>query len=143
MKEAKQLSGSNRGLIFVQETSGKSSRAANFENATTGAFSDILSQRRAVPALRFDHPNPNGNLTNNFVRFDGIEADGVTLIDRKLSLTSKTDQIKSLQRVSEAMRQNSNFNLVYEFPTQRAADRALDILFRQNINNIDVRVATP
>lgn len=141
LKEAKQLSGENRGLIFVQENTAKSSSAAKFENGTTGAFSDVPSQSRAVPALRFDHPNPNGNRTNNFVRFDGVEADGVTLIDRKLSLTSKSDQIKSLQRVSEALHQNSNYNLVYEFPTQKAADRAMDILFKQSITNIDVRVA--
>lgn len=143
LKDAKRLEGSNRGLIFVQENSSKSSRAANFENGSTGAFSDILSQRRASPALRFDHPNANGNRTNNFVRFDGVEEDGVTLIDRKISLTSKSDQIRSLQRVSEAMNQNKGFKLVYEFPTQNAADRALDILFRLQITNINIRVVTP
>jgi hypothetical protein len=32
-----------------------------FEAGTTGAFSELLSQQKAVPALRFDNPNLNGN----------------------------------------------------------------------------------
>ena len=126
-------------MIFVQEPQGNFSKSfVQFESGTTGAFSDVLSQRKAVPAIRFDNANPRGN---NFVKFDGIEADGITLIDRKTALTTFDKQLQSLQRVSDALKQNSGFKGVFEFPNQKAADRALDILIEQNITNINVRVA--
>jgi len=91
--------------------------------------------------LRFDNPAAASNpRVNNFVKFDGIEADGVTLIDRKLSLTTFPKQIDSIGRASQALRQNPNFRLVYEFPSQQTADRALQILARENITNISIRV---
>ena len=101
-------------------------------------YIDVASKQRAVPALRFDHWNPRGN---NFVKFDGVEADGITLIDRKTALTTHVKQLQSLQRVSTALKQNSGYQVVYEFPSQKAADRAMDILIEQNITNITVWVA--
>lgn len=140
IKDARKLKGENRGLIFVQEPQGDFSKPfVKFEAGTTGAFSDVLSERKAVPAIRFDNPNPNGN---NFVKFDGVEdVDGITLIDRKTALTSFDKQLQSVQRVSNALKQNPGIKAVFEFPSQKAADRAIDILIEQNIRNITVRVA--
>jgi filamentous hemagglutinin len=140
IKDARKLEGENKGLIFVQEPQGDFSKPfVKFEAGTTGAFSDVLSQRKAVPAIRFDNPNPNGN---NFVKFDGVEdVDGITLIDRKTALTSFDKQIQSVQRVSNALKQNPGIKAVFEFPSQKAADRATNILIEQNIRNITVRVA--
>ncbi len=140
IKDARKLEGENKGLIFVQEPQGDFSKPfVKFEAGTTGAFSDVLSQRKAVPAIRFDNPNPNGN---NFVKFDGVEdVDGITLIDRKTALTSFDKQLQSVQRVSNALKQNPGIKAVFEFPSQKAADRATDILIEQNIRNITVRVA--
>ncbi|TFY88300.1 filamentous hemagglutinin N-terminal domain-containing protein [Pseudomonas kairouanensis] len=140
IKDARKLDGENKGLIFVQEPQGDFSKPfVKFEAGTTGAFSDVLSERKAVPAIRFDNPNPAGN---NFVKFDGVEdVGGITLIDRKTALTTFDKQIQSVQRVSSALKQNPGIKAVFEFPTQKAADRATDILIEQNIRNISVRVA--
>ncbi|AZF40370.1 Hemolysin [Pseudomonas sp. R1-43-08] len=140
IRDARKLDGENRGLIFVQEPQGDFAKPfVKFEAGTTGAFSDVLSQRKAVPAIRFDNPNPNGN---NFIKFDGIEdINGITLIDRKTALTTFDKQIQSVQRVSAALKQNPGVKAVFEFPNQKAADRATDILVEQNIRNISVRVA--
>lgn len=140
IKDARKHEGENKGLIFVQEPQGDFSKPfVKFEAGTTGAFSEVLSQRKAVPAIRFDNPNPNGN---NFVKFDGVEdVDGITLIDRKTALTSFDKQIQSVQRVSNALKQNPGIKAVFEFPSQKAADRATNILIEQNIRNITVRVA--
>ncbi|MGF1911901.1 hypothetical protein L4C38_21070 [Vibrio kasasachensis] len=133
------MTGQNNGLIFVQEPQGNFDKNfVQFESGTKGAFSDISSKRKAVPAIRFDNPNPRGN---NFVKFDGIEDDGTTLIDRKTALTTFDKQLQSLQRVSNALKQNPGFKGVFEFPNQKAADKAMDILIRENITNITVRVA--
>lgn len=139
IKDAQRLKGDNRGLIFVQEPQGNFDNAfVKFESGTKDALSDVLSQRKAVPALRFDNANPRGN---NFVKFDGIEDDGLTLIDRKTSLTTFDKQIQSIQRASTALKQNPQMKGVFEFPDQKNADKALDILIERNIKNIKVRVA--
>ncbi|WLI06920.1 hypothetical protein PSH66_00910 [Pseudomonas sp. FP597] len=120
IRDAWKLDGENRGLIFVQEPQGDFAKPfVKFEAGTTGAFSDVLSQRKAVPAIRFDNPNPNGN---NFVKFDGIEdINGITLIDRKTALTTFDKQIQSVQRVSAALKQNPGVKAVFEFPNQKSS----------------------
>lgn len=146
IKDAKRLSGENKGLIFVRDTkrvakTEKQFAAANFEDSTAGAFSDVLSKRRAVPALRYNHPSPNGNRTNNFVRFDGIEENGKVLIDRKTNITTQSKQLEDLIRVNEAMKQNSDYVLFYEFPNVEVANKA-EVIFRdRGIDKIKVRVA--
>jgi hypothetical protein len=146
IKEAKRLEGENKGIIFVQENRGSPKNknqedAANFEDSTTGAFSEVLSKRRAVPALRYDHPYPNGNRTNNFVKFDGVESDGKTLIDRKMSLPPTPSSAYALERVSKAITDNPGYSVVYEFPTHEAANAAKIFMSNNNIKNITVRVA--
>ncbi|WP_218943559.1 hypothetical protein [Exilibacterium tricleocarpae] len=143
VRDARRLDGPNRGLIFVREPQGDfTTRPGRFEAGTTGAASDVASGSRSSPSLRFDNPAASSNPgVNNFVRFDGIEADGVTLIDRKTALTTKAKQINDLARASEAVRQNPNFRLVFEFPDQSSLESARRILRSQNITNIATRVA--
>ena len=79
---------SNRGLIFVGENLGVSRNSAmqaarDFESGTTGAFTDIATRQRKVPALRFDNPNPNGA---PYVKFDGylqLDTGIIELVDAK------------------------------------------------------------
>jgi RHS repeat-associated protein len=137
IKEARRLGGESRGAIFVREPQ-RAGAAADFEAGSPSAFSDVASQKRAVPALRFVNPNSRGN---NFVRFDGYEDGGYTLVDRKTQLTTGTKQISDLRRVSEAVAQNDGYRVVYEFPTPQAAAAARRILDAQGIDNISVRVA--
>ncbi|VAW45014.1 hypothetical protein MNBD_GAMMA03-220, partial [hydrothermal vent metagenome] len=138
IRDARRLEGDNQGLIFVKEPQGNLNRFfEQFDAGTTGAFSETITQKRAVPALRFDNPNPRGN---NFVKFDGIELNTNRVIDRKTNLTTRSKQLQSLQRASGALKRNPNFNGVFEFPNQKAADKAINILRQQNITNIIVRV---
>jgi RHS repeat-associated protein len=138
IRDARRLEGDNQGLIFVKEPQGNLNQFfEQFDAGTTGAFSETITQKRAVPALRFDNPNPRGN---NFVKFDGIELNTNTVIDRKTNLTTRPKQLQSLQRASGALKRNPNFNGVFEFPNQKAADKAINILRQQNITNIIVRV---
>ncbi|ATE71069.1 putative Ig domain-containing protein [Lysobacter capsici] len=140
-KQARQLAPPNRGLIFVQEPQGNFAKTSvQYESRAAGAFSDVASQRRGVPALRYDHPNPSSN-TYDFVKFDGIEPDGLTLIDRKLSITTFKKQIDSLRRASLAVSQNPGYKAVFELPSQAEVRNALRILQRNGITNIKVRVA--
>jgi RHS repeat-associated protein len=89
VREARRLEGENRGAIFVREPQ-RPGAAGEFESGADGAFSVVdQSRSRVVPALRFDNPNARGN---NFVRFDGYEDGGRTLIDRKIQLTTKTKE---------------------------------------------------
>jgi hypothetical protein len=62
------------------------------------------------------------------------------LIDRKISVTSKTDQKAALDRMSEALGQNRQVQGVIEVPTQAKADRTNTILRDRGIENIRVRV---
>lgn len=141
IKEAKELTGKNKGLIFVYEGKWNVKNPKNFEifeAGTAGAMSDIATSQKVVPALRYTNKNPKGY---NFVKFDGFELNGKTLIDRKINLTTFKKQIDSLKRVSSAISQNTGFKVVYELPTKKAADRAKKILSDYNIKNINVRVA--
>jgi hypothetical protein len=146
IKEARRLDGENRGAIFVSETvpkadSSRFNEARSFEAGTEGAFSQIGTEKRVVPALRFDNPNENPR-ANNFVRFDGYEDAGLTLIDRKTQLTTGSKQLADIRRASEALSQNADlgYRLIYEFPTQGAMESAQRILGAQGIHNIGVRV---
>jgi len=144
IKDARRLQGENRGLIFVKEPPPKDitnlSRSEAFDAGTTGSFSEAVTGKRAVPALRFDRPNAT-NRTSNFVKFDGVEDNGFTLIDRKTSLTTRPKQIDAIRRASEAIKQNPKFKAIFEFPDIKSAEKATDILARFRITNITVRIA--
>lgn len=122
----------------VLENSRKSTAAQVFEDGVTGAASDVATRRRIVPGLQFDNPNPRGR---NVVRFDGV--DGTNIIDRKLNVTTKSKQLGDLQRMSEALRQNPNFNGIIEVPNDSARRAAIRALNKAGVSNINVRVANP
>jgi hypothetical protein len=124
-------------LSFVEESLSASSKAADYQAGTTGARSNIFSRKLEVPALTYNNPNPRGR---SFVKFDGIESDGVTLIDRKLNITSKSKQLRDLGRVSDVIAQNPGYSLFLEVPKQSVANRAIKILDKLGITNIGVRV---
>ena len=110
--QARKLGGDNKGLIYVTETPRGSEAAKDLQAGTSGAFSDLATQKPAVPALRFDNPNEKGV---NYVKFDGIEKapDGSTvlLIDAKTKMATFNDgavrdTVASLERVKGALEQN-------------------------------------
>ncbi|MDY0745366.1 hemagglutinin repeat-containing protein [Paucibacter sp. R3-3] len=128
--QARNLSGENRGLIYVTDPLRGSEVAQDFQAGTTGAFSDLATGKNAVPALRYDNSNLNGV---NYVKFDGAEAgaDGSTvlLIDAKTKMAifnngASRDTLVSLNRVKAAVEQNPGYTVMYEFPNQAAADAA-------------------
>jgi len=146
--QARQLGGDNRGLIHLQENLGEPRNAAmraarDFESGTAGAFSDVASKQRAVPALRYDNPVKGGE---DFIKFDGIEGDTL-LIDAKTRLLEiptrrgpLVPQVEDLRRMSEAIRQNSGFQAVIEFPDEAARRHGQGVLDNLNIQNIATRV---
>lgn len=139
----------DRGLTFVEENLGTPrspamKAAREFENGTSGAYSSVASRNRVVPALKFDNPNPAGA---PYVKFDGIE--GNILIDAKTriltfptraGLVTPKNVRETLQRVSEALRQNPGYKAVYEFPDEVARAEAQMILHKLRIKNISTRV---
>jgi hypothetical protein len=104
-----------------------------FSGSAPRELSDLTSLSRAVPALRF--PNGSSSLAYNFIKFDGVE-NGFTLVDRKMSLTSFAKQIYTFGRTERALAQNLGYNVMYEFPTQRAADAGEWVLRKFNFDKV-------
>jgi filamentous hemagglutinin len=144
----------NRGHTFVGENLGTPRNAAmqaarDFESGTPGAFSDIATGQRQVPALRFDNPNPNGS---PYVEFDGyqpLDKSVIELIDSKTRIVpfaTKDEPFISpsvrdgLVRKSEAMAQNPNYRGVIELPTATARREAQLVLRQLGITNISTRI---
>ncbi|MFO1064055.1 MAG: polymorphic toxin-type HINT domain-containing protein [Pirellulales bacterium] len=127
--------GINRGHTTKLENSAKSLAAADFENGTVGAATDVATRMRVVPTLKFDNPNPRGR---NFIRFDG--QDGNVMIDRKLNVTTKSKQLRDLQRISQALIQNPNYAVVIEVPDAKVYRAAVRALSKAGVTNIDLRI---
>jgi hypothetical protein len=147
----------NRGLIFVSENLGKPRSSAmkaarDFEAATEGAYSDVATQQRQVPALRYNNPNPKGA---PYVKFDGyrrLENGKIELIDAKTRIvpfeTAEGPYIskgvrEGLARQSRALAQNSGYVGVIELPTSGAAAEARAVLKTLGIENLTARVRPP
>jgi hypothetical protein len=136
-----------RGVAFFDESVGfgKNILAKEFEDGAPGAMSNIKTKNRYSTGLFFYN---EGFRTNNFVKFDGwqIKGDVLEMIDRKWNVTTKSKQIRDLQRMSKALQQNPMFGSlkiegIIEVPGSnevRAAVRALD---NANVRNIKVRIA--
>jgi hypothetical protein len=150
------LSASNqsRGLTFVGENLGAPrnsniQNARDFESGTTGAFSDIATNQRHVPALRYDNPNPNGA---PFVKFDGhqqLDNGIIELIDSKTRIVPFSTREgpfispsvrDGLVRKSEALSQNPGYRGVIELPSIEARREAQQVLRQLGITNISTRV---
>ncbi|MGI3043493.1 hypothetical protein ACRTDM_17355 [Shewanella algae] len=144
----------NRGLTFVVENLGMPRNSAiqnarDFESGTTGAFSEIATRQRQVPALRYDNPNPNGA---PFVKFDGyqqLDNGVIELIDSKTRIVPFSTREgpfispsvrDGLVRKSEALSQNSGYRGVIELPTIEARREAQQVLRKLGITNISTRV---
>src|SRR6185436_19058327 len=123
----------NRGLTWALENPGEYEKlsaarraAIDYESATTGAMTDIESQLRNVPALRFDNPNPDGM---PFTKWDGIDrlGNGTTeLIDAKMRIVPFSthegpfisDNVRTgLMNKSVALAQNPGYRGVIELPS--------------------------
>jgi len=123
--------------------------ARDFESGTTGAFSNIATRQRMVPALNFRNPNPRGA---SFVKYDGYRKldNGITeLIDAKTRLvpfsTRSGPFISSsvrdgLMRKSLSIQQNPGFRAILEFPNPASRSEAQLVLRQLGITNISTRV---
>lgn len=110
-------------MSTTEKTVRSGAASSSYEDSLAGASSDLATQRRNVPALRYDNPNPAGN---NFARFDGVDPENPNvLIDRKWGVTTRSDQVSKFQQGPlEALRQNPDYRLRIGVPTQRAATDA-------------------
>lgn len=139
--EANRLPRSQNGLIAVLEPTGTGNpAAAAYQAGTAGAVSDIATGKQIVPALRYNNPNPRGM---DFVKFDGYEVlpNGQTmlLIDAKMWLpfwseATQGKMIETMQRVSEAVKQNPRFRVVYEFPDEASRREASRFIQQQGFD---------
>lgn len=140
--EARRLVRENKGLIYIQETPRGNQAAQDFQAGTTGAFSDVASQKPGVPALRYDNPNANGV---NYIKFDGVEkaVDGtnVLLIDAKTKLAiwspaTQKEVMRTLERIESALKQNPGYKVVYEFPNAGVEAAANRFIARQGMSDL-------
>jgi hypothetical protein len=127
----------NDGVFYHPENTSASQRAQDYQSQAPGARDGL------APSIEFVNSNRRGN---DFIKFDGVAVENINgvpttvLIDRKISVTSKTDQKAALDRMSEALGQNPQVQGVIEVPTQAKADRTNTILRDRGIENIRVRV---
>ena len=139
--EANHLPGSKNGLIAVLEPTGTGNpAAAAYQAGTAGAVSDIATGKQIAPALRYNNPNPRGM---DFVKFDGYEVlpNGQTmlLIDAKMRLpvwseATQGKMIETMRCVSEAVKQNPGFRVVYEFPDEASRREASRFIQQQGFD---------
>lgn len=84
-----------------------------------------------MPALKFDNPNPRGK---DYVRFDGRDLeDFKTLIDRKFNATTHSKQVKDMERVVEALKQNPGYKLRIEVPSNNAFNNVNRLLQKADV----------
>ena len=122
----------NRGVEYIYESPAGKPNAQEFQWGTEHSMmqNTPTGKKNIVPALRYDNPNTRGM---NFIKFDGIEVEnGVTcLIDSKTNIPYwnkggiKTVK-KTLERISEAKKQNPGIRVIYEFPNETAAGHLRD-----------------
>ena len=129
--------GPDSGITTALEPRSRNSQVAAFEDGAPGIASDLATQKKVVPALRFVNPNPRGR---NVVRFDGRI--GNELIDRKLNVTTISKQLRDLRRMSEAVSQNPSVTAVIEVQSDSVRRAAIRALEKAGVSNIRVRIAT-
>jgi filamentous hemagglutinin len=106
------------------------------------------AKKHSVPALRYDNPNPNGV---HFVKFAYATAskEAITLFLKYtkgrtpvFSKAALENSSSTLRRVQDAMRQNPEFHVCYEFPDEKVAAVAREFLRQNKFENIRVVVRT-
>ncbi|MGN6402140.1 MAG: RHS repeat-associated core domain-containing protein [Flavisolibacter sp.] len=131
----------NRGVgKALENVSKRDPLKQAYEDATTGAASDVKTRKRIVPTLKYDNPNPNGK---NFVKFDGFDVENNELIDRKWNVTTYDKSLNQLKRMAEALKQNPGYSGVIEVPNQKAYNNAVKALQKASVTDIKVRIAKP
>lgn len=119
--------------VWVDENAAMSKQARRYNDSATGARSNPVTRRGQAPALHRTLEDGSKRL----VRFDGYE-DGIS-IDRKLSITFRTNARARALKQSQALREN-NAKGRWEVPNEKER-RAADRLFRLlDIDNIGVKV---
>jgi hypothetical protein len=132
------VSGQDRGVHTVLESSSKSPRAQQYEDALVGSTYDVATRRRLTPALRFTNPNARGRPE---VRFDGVDPnDPSILIDRKINATTRSKQISDIQRWAEALRQNPGFSVRVEVPSHTAYRNVIRLIAKAEVQNYPISV---
>jgi hypothetical protein len=150
VSEANRLGGEHKGLIYIAETLPRNARARQHQAGTSGAFSDIRTQKFASAALRYENPNKRGR---NFIKFEvsGLSEDGksIELVDAKtkLAIWSKGPQqtvLRTLERTKEALLQNPGYKVLYEFDDEIAAQQARLFIRKHNFHHyVGTRVRKP
>jgi hypothetical protein len=107
--------------------------AYNYQSATPGARSNVLTGRSQAPYLEFT--DSGGNIIG--AKFDGVR--GAELIDRKMA------PVFSAKAVNEAVRQaavakHHSLQAVWELPNQDAVNAANRFMRTNNITDIRVRL---
>jgi hypothetical protein len=126
----------NRGVgTALEDVSKRNPTAQAYEDAATGAASDVLTKKRIVPTLNYD--NPGGR---NLVKFDGFDVVNKELIDRKWNITTFPKALKQLQRMSRALQQNPGFSGVIEVPNETVYKRTIKAMSKAGVSNISVRI---
>ena len=115
--------------------------AREYQATGDGAYFHATSQRQLVPGLAYDNLNNRGV---NVIKFDlpKVSADGrrLTMTDRKNDVVYTEDSIRyivsTLDRTRQALRDNPNVDVHYEFPTQKIADKFATLLESLQLDSI-------
>jgi hypothetical protein len=120
-------------VTWVDENAAMSARAHNYNDAATGARSNLATQSSQAPAI--ERTLSDGSAT--IVKFDGL--DGSVLIDRKLSVVTTNKAKNQALRQSQALSENGLTGR-WEVPTQAEANRAIKMFNELGIKNIEIKV---
>jgi hypothetical protein len=120
-------------VTWVDESASMPARARAYQSGTTGARSNVTTQKPQAPALTYR----SASGTDEVVRFDGLSGD--VLIDRKTSVTTFPKSQQQALRQSEALRQNG-LRGRWEVTSPGERNRAKKMLKELGIDNIDVSV---
>ena len=120
---------------WVDESAAMSEDAARYQDAATGARSNVATRKGQAPSLRYTEADGKPSS----VRFDGYDEQAGELIDRKISVTTFPKTQKQALRQSRALAE-AGYRGVWEVPTPAEAARADRMFERLGIRNITTRV---
>ncbi len=128
--DARKLSRSTRGIIYVEEKAGGPAAAKEFMKTHPDVIYDAERDVFHVPAIYYDNPNSNGY---PFIKLDAASVFGdntglvLTDVKTKMAIWSKETQRKArdtLNRLRIAAEQNPDLKLHYQFESAKAAEAA-------------------
>jgi hypothetical protein len=121
------------GNLRAGRSPGMRPEASRYQASASGARSNALTGRGQVPYLEFT--DEAGKTIG--AKFDGVK--GAELIDRKMNPFFSAKAVDQANRQA-AVAKHYNLQVVWELPTQPAADAANRFLQSNKINGIAVRV---